>query len=200
MISGEIIAQNNTVLISSSGDSNNVITQQEGLYNSAFIQQVGHFGFSVQNQEGIENTIGIMQLGSNNYSQSTQLPSAVSNTAQQYQSGDYNVTLIIQGEGSHNLAIQNQTNNTQHNKAVIVQRGSNNKAEQTQEGLENSVGEGWFTIINNGILQEGNENVAAQAQYGDFNNSSIIQTGDLNNASVNQIGQNNNSKIRQSNQ
>lgn len=202
IIPGLLFAQNSQTIASTTGDSNQVNVQQNGINNSVYIQQIGDFNLGVQKQDGLNNAVELQQ---NNYSfrnraRTEQMPSAEQNTAQQYQSGEYNVMTIFQADGKLNTAQQHQSDNEGGaNKAVIVQRGSNNRAIQSQSGIENSAGEGWVTIINTGILQDGNFNDAVQYQIGNYNTSTIIQFGDNNEAAVNQTGANNQSRIQQEN-
>lgn len=137
---------------------------QSGLLHTAQIDQQGTRSFALQTQSGNANTLP------NNSALIQQGAPGDANTAIQAQTGSVNAARIQQSVGAGNAGNNNfarQTQSMQGNQADIIQRSSNNYAEQVQSGL---AGGG----ANYSSMNQSNVSSAAYSVQSGNNNSAIV--------------------------
>ena len=137
---------------------------QSGILHTAQIDQQGTRSFALQTQSGNANTLP------NNSALIQQGAPGNANTAIQSQTGSVNAARIQQSVGAGNAGNNNfarQTQSMNDNQADIIQRSSNNYAEQVQSGLAGGGG-------NYSSMNQSNVSSAAYSVQSGNNNSAIV--------------------------
>lgn len=198
----------------SAGRGNVAIVNQDGLSNTASIEQVYGANWGQVEQNGESNVATIKQslVEGSNLNVAYVKQDSGNDMAEIFQDGSRNFAAILQDDNEEFAGLNTATINQDgfNNIARVTQRGGSNSAEITQLGdmnLAQVLQDGFNnlgTIFQNGmgneatISQLGSDNVGFISQIGDGNIASITQTGVGHEADISQTGDGNTAHVVQS--